>query len=434
MVPLPPVPRWVPHVAIAVWLIVVVLSAVVAGDNGFAARLAGLVLGTVAPVAFAVAGGALVVQRWQRREWERRTRFIVGMLIDESLDVLTGFAVATYGVLVGALPEQQRRGVLPLDSAFRLPLTEEQIGRMHVSSVITKGVISALGVASQEASKRARQARETHAESFKAYVDASLKDYRNSRRKAAEILGEQLPDDQAHQDVTRPDTDDLIPEAGSTADERTATSDAPRNELPEDSMPFGIEPDVTLQTEVIRRRWAVASEFDLAVTRLYGLLVELSVYVSAQATRLVETAVQLRGEIRQNPAAKIPRTPSPSHIKAAGDRPRFEQNAAEIVADAASKALEEADDAASNANQALSVSLQVFAILRVTFDLLGTLDEVYRLRYRDPSRGIERVSIAFREASNRNLDNMDAVITGARQVNSAMADFLATWQARSTDE
>lgn len=131
MVPLPPVPRWVPHIALAVWLIVVVLSAVVAGHNDFAARLAGLLLGTVAPVAFAVAGGALVVQRWQRREWERRTRSIVGMLIDESLAVLTGFAVATYGVLVGALPEQQRRRVPALDSAFRLPRAEEQIGRIR---------------------------------------------------------------------------------------------------------------------------------------------------------------------------------------------------------------------------------------------------------------------------------------------------------------
>lgn len=300
--------------------------------------------------------------------------------------------------------------------------------------MIAQGVISALGVASEEASKRARQARETDAELLKGEIAASLKDSRNSRRKVAEILGEPLPDDQAHQDVTRPDTDDGVPQAGSTADERTGTPDAPRNEFPEGSLPFEIEPDVTLQKEVIRRRRAVAPEFDLAATRLYELLIELSAYVPAQAFRLVETAVQLRGEIQWNPAAKKPSAPSPSHTEAAGDRPGAVRNAAEAVVDAAGKALDEADRAASDANQALFVSLQVLATLRMTFDLLDTLDEVYRLRYRGSSRGIERVPIAISEASKRNLDYMDAVITGMREMNSAMADFLDPPNKRRTGE
>jgi hypothetical protein len=41
----------------------------------------------------------LVVERWQHRQWERRTRFIVATLVEDSLDVLSSLAVKSYDMV-----------------------------------------------------------------------------------------------------------------------------------------------------------------------------------------------------------------------------------------------------------------------------------------------------------------------------------------------
>src|SRR5215813_734648 len=158
MVPLPSPPRWVPYVAAAVWLLLVVLLAVVSGRNGFDARLIGILLGTVAPVAFAAAGGALLVERWQRREWDRRTRYIVVTLVDDALDVLKVLATTVYDVVVGALPDKQQPSVRSLEPAFRVPLSDTQRDSMRAAIVITKGVLSALQGVYENAAKQAKRA------------------------------------------------------------------------------------------------------------------------------------------------------------------------------------------------------------------------------------------------------------------------------------
>jgi hypothetical protein len=153
MVSLPPIPRWVSYIAAGIWLALLVLAALVGGRSGFSSRLTVLLLATIAPVAFATAGGALVVQRWQRKEWERRTRSIVGDLVNDSLDELERLAVIIYEVVARSLPENQRWRLGWLDTAFRLPIGETQKKSMREARAVTLGVFTAMTAALLSASE-----------------------------------------------------------------------------------------------------------------------------------------------------------------------------------------------------------------------------------------------------------------------------------------
>jgi hypothetical protein len=428
MVPLPPVPRWVPYAAGALWLLLVVLAAVVGQGHDFASRLAGLVLGTAAPVAFAAAGGTLVVQRWQQREWERRTRYIVGALVDDSRMVLSGLAVTVYGVLVGGLPEHQRRRVGPLDSAFWLPRGEDQVNSMYAALVIADGIWSAVQVAYDDASERARAASRAHEELWARDFEELQARHMAMKERIAEVLGTPPPEDDAQEAALRPESDNVTRVSASTDDEFGATSEGPGHESPGNTL--GIEADVTLQQELIRQRRAVSAECDATAHRLCGLLLELSSYTPKQSLQLVQKAVDLRRGIwkpstASGPDAAVPSSPKSFRVEPGSDR--SSAGSASIIEqqalNKAAEARDNAEHARREAEEALSTVSDAWLSLTSMFGLLGVLDEVYRLRYRDPSRGIERRLMDAHEAGNRELYRQDMMIADLQDASAHAADL-----------
>jgi len=421
MVPLPRVPRWVPYVAAAVWLCLVVLAAAVEDDKSFGGRLIALVLSTVAPVAFAAAGGTLVVERWQHRQWERRTRFIVATLLDDSLDVLGSLAVKTYDILPQALPERQRPRVPSLSTAFKIPLRETQIDSMRAAIVIVKGMISALTVEHREVTQQAQVARRVHEELRSQYMKTWLEE-------AYKVLGRDtgIPerDREVREDTLRPAADDGTAAVQAEDEELEHNYEAfNTSEFPEGAMPFKIEPGDVLKQELCRQYAAISAECDATTAKLCELILDLSAYVPVQSLPLVETLLKIRQTVSSRPKATAQDVEVPSRSPSLPDQLSSSAESASAVAEVAEKKarklLTEAENVESEALQALSIALWVLRLLREIFKLLVTLDEVYRLRYRDLSHGVDRLPILIREAGNAKQDSLET--------------FIASMQAATAD-
>ena len=149
MIPPPPVARLASLVAAVAWLALVIVSAVVGAYKGFVPRLAGTLLDTAATVAFATAGLGLITERWQRREWERRTGPVVRMLVDRALGPARRASLSSPS---WALPELQRVQAGPIEPAFRLPFDQKRRVTLLRAQQLTTEVMNALQLVADVAS------------------------------------------------------------------------------------------------------------------------------------------------------------------------------------------------------------------------------------------------------------------------------------------
>lgn len=162
VIPLPSVPRRFAYLAAAVWLVLVVVSALLADRHGFLAHLAGALINTAAPIAFGAAGIGLVVERWQRHELQRRTEPLVDMLADQAIAALRDLAVSLYRIPVAAVPDTRDTVLADIGPAFYFPTERAQMDLFSAAEDLTLGVSSALGELFGSSARRERAANNTY--------------------------------------------------------------------------------------------------------------------------------------------------------------------------------------------------------------------------------------------------------------------------------
>jgi hypothetical protein len=74
-----------------------------------------------------VAGLSEIAAALRKREWEKRTQYLVLLLLERAEEELAGLQEAAYDVLVGSLAEENRGGVLPIGPAFHIPVGAVQL-------------------------------------------------------------------------------------------------------------------------------------------------------------------------------------------------------------------------------------------------------------------------------------------------------------------
>ncbi len=162
MIPLPSVPRQFAYLAASVWLVLVVISALLADRHGFLAHLAGALINTAAPIAFGAAGIGLVVERWQRHELQRRTEPLVDRLARQAIDALKDLAVSLYRIPVEAVPDIRDTVLADIAPAFHLPIERAQEELFRFAIDLTREVFSALVALLDRSHERERAAKQTY--------------------------------------------------------------------------------------------------------------------------------------------------------------------------------------------------------------------------------------------------------------------------------
>jgi hypothetical protein len=419
LVPLPPVPSWVPWLAALVWLTLLLVAAWVSPPHELGERLVVLVLSTAATVAFAAAGGGLVVQRWQRREWERRTRFIANSLVQEVLSVLRFIGTTSYEIIVGALPEDVQARVHPLRTAFALPLNDQQEEAMDSAGTITVATMLALSDAATEATE--------HETTLRQRSQAALHEViRANEALIAEIRGT------GGSRLTHPGPDGELEQLAEHDGNQTPS----RQSEVEVKPPFEISADLRFEQAITRRNDATLDSLASASDRLHYLISDLAAYVPANAQALLEKSTSLREDLNRAAPQTSPREEATETIAGQRNGRRRRVPTKHAAAEAAVRRAERAliavqrelvaaEHATSSANAGYSAVAHIVLTLTRVFALLRELDDIYRRRIPDASSGLEVLPYLYSDLMKIEMDRAAAVANGAADVSASVREASA---------